>query len=182
MAGKVINWNDYFINSDVTTLRITNKKGRIINVLIDTEDLEKIKEYNWSAGWRGGYQKRYYIQYSDYSTGKCKSILLHKFIMDVWDNREVDHIDHDSLNNRKYNLRPSEVKNNAKNRKGKNSNNKSGYRNVCWHKHDNCWAVQLQINGKNKVLKRFRPNQLEEAGKYAEEMRKKYYGEYAGEN
>jgi hypothetical protein len=40
--------------------------------------------------------------------------------------------------------------------------------------------VQLQIDGKNTCLKRFKENELEEAGKFAEEMRNKYYGEYAG--
>ena len=187
MGGKVINWNDYIIEGNITTLRITNRKGEVINVLIDTEDLERVKNHNWSCGWRDGYQKRYYIQYSKYlgminNKPKYKSILLHKFIMEVWDKRKVDHIDHNSLNNRKYNLRPIENKLNLRNRKSKNSNNKSGHRNVCWHKWDNCWVVQLMVEGKNKVLKRFKKDQLEEAGAYAKKIRQELYGEYAGED
>ena len=42
------------------------------------------------------------------------------------------------------------------------------------------WAVQLQINKKGVVLGTFPKNKLEEAGKFAEEMRQKYYGEFAG--
>ena len=180
MSGIIITHNDYFIEGSVTTLRITNTKGKVINVLIDTEDLNRVKNHNWSAGWRKGYQNRYYIQYSDYSSGKCKSILLHKFIMDVWDKRKVDHINHDSLKNTKENLRVIENKLNLRNRKSKNSNNKSGHRNVSWN--GNTWSVQLIVDGVNTCLKRFKKDQLEEAGIYAEKMRQELYGEYKGES
>ena len=35
---------------------------------------------------------------------------------------------------------------------------------------------------KNTCLGKFPKDQLEDAGKFAEEMRKKYYGEFAGVN
>lgn len=79
-------------------------------------------------------------------------------------------------------LRIIEQGNNLKNRKGRNSNNKSGYRNVSWKKSENVWVVQLQINKKNTVLGKFPKDQLEEAGKFAEQMRQKYYGKFAGNN
>ena len=92
----------------------------------------------------------------------------------------VDHIEHNSLDNRKCKLREAEHTNNTKNRKSRNSNNKSGYRNVSWNRSG--WSVQIQINGKNTTLKRFKRNELEEAGKFAEEMREKSYGEFKGES
>ena len=72
------------------------------------------------------------------------------------------------------------INENLKNRKGRNSNNKSGYRNVSWDGYK--WIVQLQVNGKNTCLGRFPENELEQAGKFAEEMRQKYYGKFAGSN
>jgi len=92
---------------------------------------------------------------------------------------KVDHIDHDTFNTRKKNLRISVNLENTRNRKGKNSNNKSGYRNVSWN--GSGWSVQLQIEGKNTTLKRFPRDKLEEAGAYAELMRQRYYGEFAGD-
>ena len=90
----------------------------------------------------------------------------------------VDHINGNTFDNRKTNLRIVEDSNNLTNRKSKNSNNKSGYRNVCWSKSESKWLVQLQINGKNTVLGKF--DDVDEAGRFAEEMRQKYYGEFAG--
>jgi hypothetical protein len=42
------------------------------------------------------------------------------------------------------------------------------------------WVVQLQIEGKNERLGKFKD--VHEAGKFAEEMRQKYYGEFAGKS
>lgn len=92
----------------------------------------------------------------------------------------MDHENHDSTDCRKSNLREANNKLNTKHRKGKNSNNKSGYRNVC--RQGNKWVVQLQVNGKNTKLGSFDLDQLEEAGRFAQEMREKYYGDYKGEN
>lgn len=49
-------------------------------------------------------------------------------------------------------------------------------------KSENAWVVQLSINGKNTRIAKFPKEQLEEAGKFAEKMRHKYYGEYAGKS
>ena len=65
-------------------------------------------------------------------------------------------------------------------RRKRNKNNKSGYRNVCWDGYK--WVVQLSIKGKNTHLGRFDYEDLDKAGKFAEEMRQKYYGEFAGGN
>lgn len=42
--------------------------------------------------------------------------------------------------------------------------------------------MQLQINKKNTVLGKFDYEDLDKAGQFAEEMRQKYYGEFAGSN
>lgn len=104
--------------------------------------------------------------------------MLHRFVVNANSALVVDHYDHNTLNNRKYNLRIAEKSNNEKNRKSKNSNNKSGYRNVSMV--DGKWIVQLQIKGKNTRLGSF--DDVHEAGEFAKEMREKYYGEFAGKD
>lgn len=88
----------------------------------------------------------------------------------------VDHRNYDTLDNRKENLRIVQSQANTRNRSGRNSNNKSGYRNVCLVKGK--WIVQLQINGRNTKLGSF--DDVHKAGAFAKEMRNKYYGEFAG--
>lgn len=103
---------------------------------------------------------------------------MHKFLTGAGKDTHVDHEDHNGLNNRSLNLRVLNPSQNTENRRGKNTNNKSGYRNVCWLKDENRYVVQLQIDGKNTRLGYF--NDVDKAGEYAEEMRQLYYGEFKG--
>jgi len=107
---------------------------------------------------------------------KSKLLLLHRIIMKITNPKIIiDHENFNTLDNRKKNLRIIPCSNNSQHRKSKNSNNKSGYRNVSWNKSINKWVVQLQINGKNTILGKF--DDVEEANLFAIEMRKKYYKE-----
>lgn len=146
------------------------------------EDLERVIgfPYTWFAKYQS-LNKGFYVYASEYNTEtkKSKPILLHQFIMDAR-GKTVDHINGNPFDNRKVNLRIVEDTDNSKNRKSKNSNNTSGYRNVSWSKRDKKWVVQMQINKKNKALGSF--DNVHEAGKFAEEMRLKYYGDFAGKN
>jgi hypothetical protein len=100
------------------------------------------------------------------------------FEFDKGKNQIIDHKNHNTLDNRKDNLRLVNRSKNAKHRNGKNKNNKSGYRNVFWNKAKNKWEVHLQIDKKGKLLGSFKD--VHEAGKFAEEMREKYYGKFKG--
>jgi hypothetical protein len=95
----------------------------------------------------------------------------------------IDHEDHDSLNNRKSNLRIITITENSRHRKSKNINNSSGYRNVSWSNTTNEWLVQLQDNtGRTRVVGRFPKEKLDEAGAFATKMRQEWYGDFSGED
>lgn len=114
--------------------------------------------------------------------GTYEPCVLHRFIMDAKENQYIDHINHNTLDNRKDNLRVLSNKENLTNRNGKNNNNKSGYRNVCWVNKEHKWLVQLQVDGVSTVLGRFEKDDVEAAGEFAERMREKYYGKFKGLN
>lgn len=87
----------------------------------------------------------------------------------------IDHINGNGLYNRKINMRVITNKGNLTNFTRRNINNKSGYRNVAWIEDLGVWRVQLQLDGNNVKFGDF--TDVHEAGKLAEELRNKYYGE-----
>lgn len=87
----------------------------------------------------------------------------------------VDHLDHDTLDNRKGNLKAGTQRKNVLNRKGANRKSKSGIKNVNWNGRRKCWMVQFW-NGdldRNEVYGFFKENELDLAANLAEEIRKK---------
>lgn len=182
--------NNYIIDeaNNIAKIELTRRDGTVLWTTIDLEDLQRVLDfpYTWSAKYDPDLEQ-YYVEttiYLGFENGKKlgKALKLHKFIMDAKDDEVVDHINHDTLDNTKGNLRCIPWKNNSTNRKSRNKNNKSGYRNVSWNESAKKWYVQLSINKKNTILGRFDYEDLDKAGQFAEEMRQKYYGKFAGSN
>ena len=184
MANR--NPNNYIINDDGTVsieLRRRNKES--LWTIIDIENLEYVTSWTWYARYNDA-NNLYYASHTlyDKDTKRASTTIdLQYYLLnrDKDSNISIDHINHNTLDNRILNLRKSITKENTKHRSGRNSNNKTGYRNVFFDKRikKRPYIVQLQIEGKNTRLGSF--SNAEEAGKYAEEMRQKYYGEFAGE-
>lgn len=83
--------------------------------LVDDDDFERINKHKWcackSTSNRGFYARR--LTYG----GKRQSIQMHHEVFgSVPDGLVVDHIDRDSLNNQKSNLRLASIKENSSNR------------------------------------------------------------------
>lgn len=181
--------NNYIIDNEngIAKIELQRRGEDSLWTIIDLEDLERVLDFpfTWSAKYDPDLDQ-YYAESTIHKKRNGQrwstSMKLHKFIMNVKENKVVDHINHDTLDNTKENLRVISHSNNSMNRKSRNSNNKSGYRNVSWSSHDNKWIVQLQVNKKNTVLGRFPQDKLLEAAKFAEEKRKELYGEFAGHN
>lgn len=165
-----------------------NRKLKRFTILIDTEDLQRLIDAD--LGWHvryDKYTKDYYARtiktyYVD-GIKNVDTILLQKFLLrdaKVEENEYIHHKNHNTLDNRKENLEIITMVKNTRHRKGKNSNNVSGYRNVTYlpYRKKTPYHVQLTIDGKNQVLGKF--SDVDEAGRFAEEMRQKYYGKYAG--
>lgn len=176
--------NNYEINGNITKIFITQKSGNKYTILISTKDLQRLKDNNFSVYIRPNRNNQLLYPLMNKVKNRVNgrntytSVQLNRFILGVTDDVVVDHINHDTLDNRRENLRAIEPTNNSTNRKTHNKNNQSGYRNVCWLKVEGKYVVQLMIEGKNERLGFF--DNVDEAGKFAEEMRKKYYGTYAG--
>lgn len=116
--------------------------------IVDDEDYEELSKYKWQSV--KGYAYRVLLV----SDGKGRQrIGMHRQIMglDLSDERVVDHIDRNPINNKRSNLRICTEAENAMNR-SMLSANKSGYKGVSWEKNLKKWRAQIQVNGKNFAL------------------------------
>lgn len=110
-----------------------------------------------------------------------KYFFAHRIIWEMF-NQEIpasmviDHIDGIRNNNRIENLRVCTFQQNHFNR-GKQSNNKSGFKGVSWHKQKQKWVAQIKIDGRNKFLG-FYTDPVKAYEKYCEVARERY-GEFA---
>jgi hypothetical protein len=141
------------------------------DVLIDDEDFDKIKPLKWYRSYSGKRKLVYFISVG--TRPNRKTIRLHRFIINAPNGKEVDHINSDTLDNRKINLRICTRDQNACNRR-KNLNNTSGYKGVYFE--NGRWRAMIGTNGKLKSLGKF--GSKEEAHKAYCEASKRYHGEF----
>lgn len=146
------------------------------NVLVDKQDYGLVNSYkSWWISKRGDVYTNTY----PYGNGKAKTLKLHRLIMGVNDpKQEVDHINHNRLDNRRSNLRICTHAQNGKNLPLK-KNNTSGFAGIIWDKARNKWQVRIKVMYKGIFLGRY--DDLEEAISMRLFAENYYYGEFAPE-
>jgi len=126
---------------------------------IDYEDYEKIKNYSWYKSKRQSVESR--INY--------KLIKIHHIIK--WKPLKwyvIDHINWDTLDNRKNNLRVCTIQQNIWNSK-LSKNNTSWYSHIRFNEKNNNRIVKI-TNNKKEIARRFK--ELNEAIKYKDKILK----------
>lgn len=113
--------------------------------LIDLEDVDKCKDWNWYLN-KDGYVVRSILI-------DVKAIRLHRIIMNTPKGMDTDHIDHNPLNNRKSNLRICSRSENSMNTITTTGTSK--YKGVYWNKKNKKWIAQIKIDYKNIYLGSF---------------------------
>jgi len=143
---------------------------------VDPEDLEKVSAYNWYASfWVGG--KTFYAANRSGIKGDKSTIKMHRFVLGVTDPKiDVDHINHDTLDNRKSNLRSCTHEENNRNCLI-SSNNKTGFKGVSFEAQTGRYKAQITVRYKPKNLGRY--DTPEEAHQAYLEAAKAMHGEFA---
>lgn len=135
-------YNDYDLESKSYGIGYTSNNEEFY---FDKEDYDLIKNYRWySDGKHGGYicaSSRVEDQYTS-------TIKLHRIVLGLTDPKlDVDHINHDTKDNRKENLRVvNRSQNNAN--MGLKANNTSGCSGVAWHSTRKQWLARISFNKK----------------------------------
>lgn len=154
--------NHYEFYGETGRCYFNNRDGYF---LFDTEDYDKIKDYRW------------YKDQNGYCSNRHLGIYAHRIIMDCPNGMVVDHINHNTLDNRKANLRICTQQQNLFN--NHQPVGESGHKgiSICKRNTIRPYMASIKINGKAKYLGCF--TTLEEAIKVREEAEEKYFGEYA---
>lgn len=135
--------------------------------LIDPEFAPLVGQWQWHARWSRGasWYARRTINLRDSSGKRVKySIYLHRLICPAPDGVLVDHINRDTLNNRRANLRVVSVTGNTLNR-AKRRGTLSQYRGVTLT--GKRWSATITSGGKQTYLGSF-PSEVEAAEAYDE--------------
>lgn len=137
--------------------------------VVSEGDFVALSRFKWCALIRDGVP--YAVRFE-----KGKLVSMHRSIMEAGSGIQVDHCNHDTLDNRRENLRLCTRTQNLRNRRSKQGASRfkgvspSGPR----------WRVDIRENGRSKYIGTF-SDESEAARKY-DEVAKLHYGEFASLN
>lgn len=140
-------------------------------VLLDKQDYDKVKDYNWRITKN---KNKFYVNVSQRGHRS-----MHSMLMGLDDDLIIDHKDGNPLNNRRSNLRMATYTQNAYNTKIK-PNNTTGYKGVFYVKSRNRYWAYIKAD-KKRYSGGFFKTAVDAAKKY-NEMAVKYHGEFANLN
>lgn len=140
---------------------------------VDDEDFEWLSQWKWYAR---NNKNTWYAVRNICKNGKRKILYMHRVIMNCPKNKQIDHINHNGLDNRKINLRIcTQSKNVMNSRKQKNTS--SRYKGVNYHFILNKWRSTIQINRKYKHLGYYKDEII--SAKIYDYKAKELFGEYS---
>ena len=154
---------------DKSFISVTLNKGAV--AIVDLEFKEFVESMNW------------HLHADGYAYGRNKKLkkmqYMHRAIMNAPVGVEVDHINHDKLDNRKCNLRLcTSSQNKAAAIKYKTWADKASiYKGVGWNKHAGKWIARIKVNKKSIHLGVFIDEQ--EAALAYNKKAVDFFGEFA---
>jgi len=124
--------------------------GRFV-VVYSAADDDIVQEHNWCITKIDN--NFYAMTHTRDTEGKRKIKYLHSMIMGTYGGFHTDHINGNTLDNRRENLRVCSHAENLENR-GKTKRNTSGFKGV--YANGNNWMAQIKYKGKSKYLGTFK--------------------------
>ena len=120
--------------------------------LVDDADYEWLNQWKWSAVKKG---RCFYAVRGTERNGVQKQFRMHSEIMGTPKGMEVDHINGDSLDNRRENLRICTHAENIRNQRMRKTIKSSQFKGVSWDKVNKKWKAQIKQGIHTKNLGRF---------------------------
>lgn len=151
---------------------VTLTRGNV--AIVDDDDYVRIMRYNWCTRRNSG--GRLYAYRNTVVNGVHRQQPLASFILGTPHGVIADHIDGDSLNNRRSNLRAATVSQNAQNKRPARTGT-SIYKGVAWSRDARKWRASIHANNKYVHLG-YHTNEIDAAKAYDTKARE-LFGEFA---
>lgn len=139
-------------------------KGEILYITVDESDFPAVNRYRWATNKYG---------YAITKDGHGKTFSLARYIMGFPEDKEVDHVNRDKLDNRRRNLRLATRAENVRNSVKQNAKELRGVT----QRSDNSDRVAITVGRKQIRVGGIRT--AEEAAKVYNKLARKYHKEFA---
>ena len=164
-------------------IKIKSRLYQNVCTSVDDSDYDSLLKYTWRCYTDAGTGKLYVYRLFRANKGKRKGrykyVKMHRQIMNAPKKKVVDHINGNTLDNRRSNLRVCTKAEDCRNvRKRKNTSSK--YKGVTRDKNLSKWKVGIGYNGRRIFLGYY--GDEEEAAKMYDEKAREIYGKFAALN
>jgi hypothetical protein len=121
------------------------------SALVDDEDYDMLIGYKWYA-WRCPKTKGYYaVCVTSRKFPPKRTLRMHRVIMNAKSGEQIDHANHNTLDNRKVNLRRCTMAENNTNGR-KRGHNTSGFKGVYWNRDAKKWQAYIGFSKRQHYL------------------------------
>jgi len=137
--------NKYEVHGDIATIFLQRRNGETLETVIDVADLHLANSFRGT--WYATNDSRHKGDYYAVIKIHRKRCYLARVLLNAPKGLVVDHKNHNTLDNRRANIRLATIAENGQNRK-LDKDSTTGIRGVYYDKHANRWRVEVEVRGK----------------------------------